>query len=117
LHVPEAGDGRARLEQAGSERLALVVTDVPMPGLDRLPLAERLRRDEQSRRIPSISRSVQALRANAQRARMLGAVAYLAKPLDPRGLAAFVARQLGSARARSADPTATVANSGSADPR
>jgi CheY-like chemotaxis protein len=88
----------------------LVLIDVTMPGLDGFQLAKRLRRAERARRIPFIVLSGEVGQANAQRARALGAVAYLTKLFDPRRLAAFVAHELGAARAGPCELTATVAN-------
>jgi CheY-like chemotaxis protein len=108
--VLEARDGLDALERARCERPDLVLTDVTMPGLDGFQLAERLRRDERTRRIPLVFLSGEAGPANAQRARALGALAYLMKPFDPRALAVFVAHELGAARVGSSQLAATVAN-------
>ena len=110
LHVLQATDGLDALEQARRERPDLVLTDVTMPGLDGFQLAERLRDDKRTHGIPMIFLSGELGQANAQRARALGAVAYLAKPFDPRALAAFVAHELVAARAGPADLTARVAS-------
>jgi CheY-like chemotaxis protein len=110
LHVLEARDGLHALEQARSERPDLVLTDVTMPGLDGFQLAERLRRDERTRRIPLIFLSGEAGPVNAQRARALGALAYLVKPFDMRALAVLVAQELGAAPSGSSELAATVAN-------
>lgn len=97
LCVLEAADGLDGLEQARRERPDLVLTDVRMPGLDGFQLAERLRRDERTRGIALIFLSGEVGAANAQRARALGALAYLTKPFDPTALADLVARELGAA--------------------
>ena len=97
LVVLEAADGRRALEQARSEHPDLVVTDVRMPGLDGFDLAEALRNDERTREIPLIFLSGEAEPANADRARKLGALAYLTKPFDPPALASLVAGELGRA--------------------
>ncbi|HZO98020.1 MAG TPA: response regulator [Gaiellaceae bacterium] len=110
LRVLEAADGLDGLERACCERPDLVLTDVTMPGLDGFQLAEKLRRDERTRRIPLIFLSGEVGHANAQRARALGAVAYLTKPFDPRALAALVAHELAAARAGPSELTATVAS-------
>jgi CheY-like chemotaxis protein len=110
LRVLEAEDGLDALEQARRERPDLVLTDVKMPGLDGFQLAERLRRDERTRRIPLIFLSGEVGQANAERARVLGALAYLTKPFDPCAPASFVARELVAARAVSAELAATVAS-------
>jgi CheY-like chemotaxis protein len=109
LHVLEAADGLDALEQARRERPDLVLTDVTMPGLDGFQLAERLRDDERTHGTPVIYLSGEVGRANAQRARALGAVAYWTKPFDPRALAAFLATELSAARAGPAELMTTAA--------
>ena len=108
LQVLEAEDGLDALEQARRERPDLVLTDVKMPGLDGFQLAERLRRHEQTRRIPVIFLSGELGSGNAERARALGAQAYLTKPFDPRRLAALVARELAAAGAGSSELRGTA---------
>ena len=110
LRVLEAADGLDGLEQARFRNPDLVLTDVRMPRLDGFGLAERLRRDDRTRRIPVIFLSGELGHANAQRARALGAVAYLTKPFDPSSLASFVLRELAAARAGSSQLAATGAN-------
>ena len=109
LHVLEAADGLDALEQARRERPDLVLTDVTMPGLDGFQLAESLRDDERTHGVPVIFLSGEVEQANAQRARALGAVAYLAKPFVPSALAALVAHELVAARAGPAELMASVA--------
>lgn len=83
LDVLEAPDGRLALARARADRPDLVVTDVAMPDLDGFQLAEALRRDRRTRRIPLIFLSGQVADQNQARARELGALAYLTKPFDP----------------------------------
>jgi CheY-like chemotaxis protein len=116
LHVLEAADGLDALEQARRERPDLVLTDVTMPGLDGFQLAERLRGDERTHGMPVIFLSGEVGQVNAQRARALGAVAYLTKPFDPRALAAFVAHELVAARAGPSELMATAASGTLASP-
>jgi two-component system, chemotaxis family, chemotaxis protein CheY len=94
LYVIEAADGNDALDQMRRECPDLLLTDVMMPGLDGFDLVERLRRDERTRRVPVIFLSGETRLENAERARALGALAYLTKPFDPRGLAALVTRAL-----------------------
>ncbi len=98
LDILEASDGRVALATARSERPDLVLTDVNMPQLDGFQLAEELRRDARTRAIPLIFLSGETNAANHARARMLGALAYLAKPFDPLALAALVANAVGASR-------------------
>lgn len=83
LDVLEASNGRRALARARADRPDLVVTDVAMPDLDGFQLAEALRRDRRTRRIPLIFLSGQVADQNRARARELGALAYLTKPFDP----------------------------------
>lgn len=110
LRVVEAADGLEGLEKARCQRPDLVLTDVTMPGLDGFQLAETLREDERTRPIPLIFLSGEVGHANAQRARALGALAYLTKPFDPGALAEFVVRELAAARAGTHELTAKVAS-------
>jgi CheY-like chemotaxis protein len=98
LDILEAADGRRALAIARSERPDLVVTDVKMPQLDGFQFAEELRRDARTREIPLIFLSGETQPANHARARMLGALAHLAKPFDPLALAALVANAVGASR-------------------
>lgn len=107
LDVLEAVDGRHGLEQARSHRPDLVLTDVMMPGLDGFQLAEALRGDERTRRVPLIFLSGETDAAYEIRARELGALGYLSKPFDPVALASTIAGVLG--RAATADATHTAA--------
>jgi CheY-like chemotaxis protein len=106
----EAADGLRGLEQARRQRPDLVLTDVRMPGLDGFQLAYALGADRRTRSIRLIFQSAEPGQANAQRARALGALAYLTKPFDPCARASFVKRALPTTRAVSADLTLTVAS-------
>jgi CheY-like chemotaxis protein len=60
--------------------------------------------------MPVIFLSGEVGQVNAQRARALGAVAYLTKPFDPGALAAFVAHEVVAARAGPAQRSAAIAS-------
>lgn len=107
LQVLEASDGDDALEKACRERPDLVLTDVTMPGLDGFRLVERLRRDERTRETPVIFLSGETRPENIDRALALGALAYLTKPFDPRGLAALVAHELARAALNMEPPSPT----------
>ena len=76
--VAFADDGQVALEQALSERPALIITEILIPRLDGLSLCRRLREDPRTREIPVI---VFSILAAAQRASEAGANAFLRKPL------------------------------------
>ena len=94
LVVLEAADGLSALARARTEKPDLVVTDVSMPRLDGFGLAEALRRDRRTRRIPLVFLSGETSVDNEARAKKLGALAYLTKPVDPLMLASRIAEVL-----------------------
>jgi CheY-like chemotaxis protein len=91
LVVLQATDGQRGLEQARSERPDLLLTDVAMRGLNGFQLAEALRCNERTRRIPLVFISAETASANAARAREIGALAYVTKSCDFPALALLVA--------------------------
>jgi CheY-like chemotaxis protein len=91
LRVIEASDGRSGLDRAREERPDLILTDVMMPGIDGFELAEALRADSRTIRIPFIFLSGEVTEGRQARAHAYGALAFLAKPVDVRALAALVA--------------------------
>ena len=106
LVAVEAVDGRHALEQARSHRPDLVLTDVMMPRLDGFQLAEALRGDERTSRVPLIFLTGETEAGHETRARELGALGYLTKPFDPVALASTIAGVLG--RPATADATRTA---------
>lgn len=94
LEVLEAEDGQRGLARARRESPDLVVTDVAMPGLNGFELAEALRRDENTAKIPLIFLSGEIDTGNEARAHSLGALAYVTKPFDPTAFAKLVAGAL-----------------------
>ena len=91
LLVLEEPDGRSGLARARADKPDLVLTDVMMPGLDGFELAEALRRDRRTCRIPFIFLSGEITAGHEARAHELGALAYLTKPVDVEALASLVA--------------------------
>jgi CheY-like chemotaxis protein len=79
----EAVDGEEGLERVRLERPDVVLLDVMMPRVDGWQVAERLAEDPATRDIPIVFLSARAERRDRERAHALGAVGYLAKPLDP----------------------------------
>ena len=97
LLVLEAEDGWRALARARVEKPDLVVTDVEMPRLDGFELAEALRKDVHTRGIPLIFLSGATEGASEARARALGALAFLTKPVDAPALASLVVGLLAGA--------------------
>lgn len=69
------------------ESVDVILTDVLLPGMDGLSLANHLRTDDSKRRIPIIAMSAVAEWPFARIARNYGCFNFLQKPVDTRHLA------------------------------
>jgi CheY-like chemotaxis protein len=74
-----ASDGQQGLEMALQESPDLIITDLEMPVLDGFAFLQALRADERVRTIPVIVLSVMVEEEHHQRARALGAAAFINK--------------------------------------
>jgi PAS domain S-box-containing protein len=87
-----ANSGPEALLRILEREFAVILIDVLMPGMDGFEVAELIKRRERSRHIPIIFLSAEAAdRTFVYRGYSVGAVEYLAKPLDPDVLRAKVA--------------------------
>lgn len=93
MQVVTAADGRQALEEAGRVRPRLVILDVSLPVLGGEAVANRLRQIMAGERVPIMA--ITADGRPAEKARALGAFAYLAKPFDVDKLVEVVQRGLG----------------------
>lgn len=92
--VIRAAEGEAALTMAATERPALIVLDVMMPGTDGMEVLRRLSEDESTRGIPVIMLTARRFQDDVIAAMKLGARDYLAKPFTPEQLLARVERIL-----------------------
>jgi CheY-like chemotaxis protein len=95
LTMISADDGAPGLEMALRERPALILTDIQMPGMDGFELMARLKQHEQTRDIPVIAISADALPQTVERGRQAGFTDYLTKPVEMGALHAAIQRALG----------------------
>ena len=95
LTMISADDGAPGLEMALSERPALILTDIQMPGMDGFELMARLQQHEQTRDIPVIAISADALPESVERGRQAGFADYLTKPVEMGTLQAAIRKALG----------------------
>ena len=94
LRMISADDGAPGLEMAVRERPELILTDIQMPGMDGFELMARLQQHEQTRGIPVIAISADALPESVERGRQAGFADYLTKPVEMGALHAAIRKAL-----------------------
>jgi signal transduction histidine kinase len=92
--VISASDGFSALEAAKQHLPHLLVTDVQMPGMDGIELAQRFRSVTNDRLAPVVIMSAIGDPGTRVKGLEAGAVDYVVKPFDPRELRARVRSQL-----------------------
>ena len=93
--VIEALDGVQAIALARSERPDLILMDISIPEVDGWEATRILRGDPATRHIPIIALTAHALADDRERATAVGFTSYLAKPVEPRTVAAEVRRWIG----------------------
>ena len=93
--VISAADGEDGLTQARTERPDLVLLDLRLPGADGWVTLEAIRADPDLARILVVIITASAVEEEERRARQLGVVDYLVKPLSAQDLVAAVRAALG----------------------
>ncbi len=88
----EVADGPSALEALARSRVDLVLLDLRMPGMDGLETLRRLR--DRGDDVPVVIVTAYGSVPDAVRAMKLGAIDFLAKPLDPGSLREVVAEVL-----------------------
>ena len=86
----EAADGGAALEMALEFRPDVIVMDLSLPSMDGWTAIAGLSANPETAAIPVVVLSARTFPADEQRAREVGAAAFLAKPCDPIQLARVV---------------------------
>ncbi len=94
-----AANGREALALLEKEAFDVVLMDVQMPELDGLETTAAIRERERTKggHLPIVALTAHAMKGDAERCLAAGMDAYLAKPLQPRELAAAIDGVLGSA--------------------
>ena len=82
----EATDGESGVTTARETRPDLVIMDIQLPKQSGLEATRELRADSATANIPIIVITSFALAGDEEKARAMGATAYLAKPYSPREL-------------------------------
>lgn len=78
-------------EQIAAAEPALILMDIQLPGEDGLSLTRALKAAPATSHIPIIALTAHAMKGDELQAREAGCDSYMAKPIDTRSFAAFVA--------------------------
>ncbi len=95
LDFVEAHDGLEGLRRAREARPALVITDVRMPGMDGFELCAAIRSDRDLHQTPVILLTSLKDDVSRQKGRLVGATAFLSKPVAVDELRSLVGKILG----------------------
>jgi twitching motility two-component system response regulator PilG len=86
LEFSEAQDGAEGLRKARELRPDVVISDVKMPVMDGFELCAAIRSDPELRSIPVLLLTMLGDEASRQRGQLVGASAFLTKPISPETL-------------------------------
>ncbi len=92
--VIEARNGVEAIEQARTERPAVIVMDIQMPGMNGLEAIRRIRAEANLRTIPIIALTALAMPGDRERCLEAGANEYLSKPVSMKALVKIIETQL-----------------------
>ena len=87
--------GALALWHEHQNEIALLLTDVVMPGMDGLECTRRIRSDPQLAKTPVIALTALAMEGDRDRCLTAGASQYLSKPVKLKQLAALIHQLLG----------------------
>lgn len=96
--VREVGGGDEGLALALAEPFDLLVMDIQLPGTDGLTMTRLLRANPNTRTLPILAVTAQAMRGDRQRILEAGCSGYVAKPIAYKEFLAEVSRLLGAGR-------------------
>ena len=82
LRVVEADDGVDGLRKLAAAKYDIVITDINMPIMDGLKLVKRIRSDAVHMDVPVVIITTEGSNEDRQRALVLGANAYITKPIQ-----------------------------------
>ncbi|MBN8494465.1 MAG: response regulator, partial [Burkholderiales bacterium] len=94
LHLLSAELPEDGLKMAVVHRPDLILLDIQLPGIDGYEVLRRLRAQPETRDIPVVAVSANAMRSDLERGRAAGFDDYLTKPIDQRVLMDVVGRLL-----------------------
>jgi len=93
--IYEANNGLEGLEQARSNWIDLILTDINMPVMNGVEFIRNLKTDDELKSIPVMVISTEGRDEVVQEAMELGAVDYITKPFRPEEIGEDIVRILG----------------------
>lgn len=81
-HVVGVASGSKAIEHALTEHFDVLLLDLMLPGMDGFEVCQRLREEEQTRKLPIFVISAMDDPATRERVLQLGATAFYAKPFN-----------------------------------
>lgn len=93
--IYEANHGQEGLEQARSNWIDLILTDINMPVMNGVEFIRNLKADDELKSIPVMVISTEGRDEVVQEAMELGAIDYITKPFRPEEIGEDIVRILG----------------------
>ncbi|MFQ5665443.1 MAG: response regulator [Candidatus Binatia bacterium] len=112
FQVVETGDGDAVLDLVRTQRPALVLLDLMLPGMPGLDICRALRLDPQTAALPIVVLTAKAAEIDRVIGLETGADDYVTKPFSPRELSARIRAVLRRTQGAEAGPTHDVYEKG-----
>jgi two-component system chemotaxis response regulator CheY len=91
-----ANDGLDALAKLDGRRVALVITDLNMPGLDGLSLIKAIRADPRQAGVPIVMLTTESEESKKMAGKAAGATGWIVKPFDQAKLLAVVKKLVGA---------------------
>lgn len=94
--VREAATAEEAFEVLKTERPALIVMDIQLPGMDGLEATKKLKENPATRDIPVVAVTSYAMKGDRESAAAAGCVGYITKPIDKTTFLQEIAMHLGN---------------------
>ena len=82
--VREAMDAETGIKLAREQQPDLILMDIQLPGMDGLSATKIIRKDPDLSDIPVVALTSYAMQGDEEKAKSVGCVGYIAKPIDTR---------------------------------
>ena len=82
--VREAMDAETGIKLAREQQPDLILMDIQLPGMDGLSATRIIRKDPNLSNIPVVALTSYAMQGDEEKAKSVGCVGYIAKPIDTR---------------------------------